>query len=225
MATPCSNARRIGAILCLLVLSLALAQTRVNGTVGACAEVAPADLVAEARAGLAWFPYEVGRGTVGADGAFALEFHPQANLPLEVTVAIEQIFDGQRCGGLTISAPEARVVVVRELRIIPRGAPCEYCETLGHLYAATSARGGFSATGELGVIWIHADRAVTVEGPCRYGWGEETYALTLEPGWNTVVMETTAVHPSDGFCDCRDVLVSAQPFPRALVAWHFVANR
>jgi len=225
MAIPRSHVRCLCAMFCLLVLSLALAQPRVNGTVGPCAEVAPADLVAEARAGLAWFPLEVGRGTVGADGAFALQFHERAELPVEVTVAATQLFDVQRCDGLTFSAPDARLVVVRDLRIIPRGAPCEYCETLGHLYAATRARGGYSAAGELAVAWIHADRPLTVEGACRYGWGEETYALRLESGWNTVVFETVFVHPSDGYCDCRDVRVSVQPFPAANVAWHFVDDR
>jgi hypothetical protein len=225
MATQRLNARRIGAILCLLVLSLASAQTRVSGTVGPCAQVAPADLVAEARAGLAWFPFEVGRGTVGADGAFALQFHERTDLPLEVTVAATQLLDAVRCDGLALSAPDARLVVVRELRIIPRGAPCEYCETLGRLYAATVARGGWSSAGQLEVAWIHADRPLTVEGACRYGWGEETYSLSLESGWNTVVFETVFVHPSDGYCDCRDVLVSVQPFPAANVAWHFVDDR
>jgi hypothetical protein len=225
MATPRSNVRRTCAIVCLLALSLASAQTRVNGTVGPCAAVAPADLVAEARAGLAWFPFEVGRGTVGADGAFALQFHERTDLPVEVTLVATQLLDAERCDGLTFSAPDARLVVVRDLRIIPRGAPCEYCETLGRLYAATSARGGWSSTGELEVAWMHADRPLTVEGACRYGWGEETYALSLESGWNTVVFETVFVHPSDGYCDCRDVRVTVQPFPSANVTWHFAPDR
>jgi len=216
---------RMGAFLCLLVLSFALAQPRVNGVVGPCAEVAPADLVAEARAGLAWFPFEVGRGTVGADGAFALQFREIAEVPVEVTLAVTQVFDAQRCEGLTFSAPEARLVVVRDLRVIPHGASCEYCETLGRLYAATKARGGWSAAGDLEVAWIHADRPLTVEGTCHYGWGEETYALNLESGWNTVVFETVLVHPSEGYCDCRDVRVSVRPFPMASVAWHFAADR
>ena len=225
MATPRSIVQRTCAIVCVLAFSLALAQPRVNGVVGPCAEVAPADLVAEARAGLAWFPFEVGRGTVGADGAFALQFHERADLPVEVTLAATQLLDAERCDGLTFSAPDARLVVVRDLRIIPRGAPCEYCETLGHLYAATSARGGWSSAGELEVAWMHADRPLTVEGACRYGWGEETYALSLESGWNTVVFETVFVHPSDGYCDCRDVQVTVQPFPSANVTWHFAPDR
>jgi len=225
MATPRSNVQRTCVIVCLLAFSLALAQPRVNGVVGPCAEVAPADLVAEARAGLAWFPVEVGRGAVGADGAFALQFQERADVPLEVTMAATQFFDGLRCEGLTISEPDARLVVVRELRVIPRDAPCEYCETLGRLYAATKARGGWSTAGDLEVAWIHADRPLTVEGACRHGWGEETYALRLESGWNTVVFETVFVHPSDGYCDCRDVRVTVQPFPTANVAWHFASDR
>jgi len=216
---------RVVGIVALVLLSFAWAQTRVNGVVGACAAVAPADVVAESRSGLAWFPFEVGRGTVGADGAFALQFHDTLPLSAEVAAPIGLLFDEIGCVGLTISDTAARVIVVRDLRVIPRGAACEYCETLGALYAATQPRGRLSATGDLEVQWIHADRDVTVDGVCRHGWGDESYALRLEAGWNTVVLQTMAVRPSEGYCDCHDVAVTVAPFPRADVAWHFAPTR
>lgn len=216
---------RSALMLLLSSWTLVVAQTRVNGDVAACAQIAPADVVAEARAGLAWFPVEVGRGTVGANGTFALTFHEDPYLPIEVTVPVGHLFDVERCDGIVLSDPEARIVMVRELRIIPRGAACEYCETLGTLYAATKERGSLSTTGDVEVRWVYADRATHVEGACAYGWGEETYDLMLEPGWNTLVFETVNVHPSEGFCDCRDVTVAVAPFPRTVAAWHYVASR
>ena len=225
MTTPRSTCWRIAAFVAVAMMTFAWAQTRVNGTVGPCAEVAPADLVAEARAGLAWFPVEVGRGTVGADGSFALTFEEEPYLPIEITVAAGHLFDGLRCEEISISDPEARMVVVRELRIVPRGAACEYCETLGTLYAATKPIGSFATTGDVAVHWIHAAGPVTIEGTCHYGWGDEIYGLDLEAGWNTVVLETVTVYPSEGFCDCHDVLVVVDRFPRASVAWHFVPAR
>lgn len=220
------SALRVAVVVALFaILGAAWSQTRVNGTVGACAQVAPADLVAEARAGLAWFPVEVGRGSVGADGSFALAFHDAPYLPDDVTVPLENLFAGQSCEDLIVSEPEARVVMVRELRIVPRGAACEYCETLGTLYAATKEHGSLATTGDVEVRWIHADRPATVTGRCTFGWGQETYEIELAAGWNTVVFETVGVAESIGYCDCRDVHASVQPFPRAQVAWHFVSSR
>jgi hypothetical protein len=213
------------AIVVLTASALALAQTRVNGVVGPCAAVAPADVVAEARAGLAYFPFEVGRGAVGADGSFALEFREEMVVPTDVTVAVAQLFDADTCANLSVSDPAARVVVVRELRVIPRGGACEWCETLGTLYAATQARGSLSTTGDVEVHWIYADRAVDVEGLCRHGWGAETYTLDLQPGWNTVVVETVDVRGGLGYWDVHDVLVSVQPFPTATAAWRFAPAR
>lgn len=212
---------RVLVLLLVATVAVAWAQTRVNGTVGPCAQVAPADLVAEARTGLAYFPVEVGRGTVGADGSFALAFHEELSLPPGIALPVGQMFGGATCTNMAISEPEARLVMVRELRIVPRGAACEYCETLGAMYAATQARGSLRATGDLAVHWIHANEPVTITGTCTFGWGTETYDLSLEPGWNTVVLETTEVRGGEGYCDCHDVLVTVAPFPRALVAWHF----
>jgi hypothetical protein len=220
-----SSISRAIAILLLGCLSFAFAQVRVNGVVGACAQVAPADLVAEARAGLAWFPVEVGRGSLGADGAFALQFAEDPYLPIEVTLPVARLFDDERCEAVSISDPDARLVVVRHLRIVPRGAACEYCETLGTLYAASQAQDRLSTTGDLEVQWIYSDREVEVGGRCHHGWGDESYELSLAAGWNTVVIETVTVHPSIGYCDCHDVVVSVAPFPTAAVAWHFVPAR
>jgi hypothetical protein len=213
------------AIVAVAGSAFALAQTRVNGVVGPCAAVAPADVVAEARAGLAHFPFEVGRGAVGADGSFALQFRDEMVVPTDVTMAVAQLFDADTCATLSISDPMARVVVVRDLRVIPRGGSCEWCETLGTLYAATRARGSLSTTGDVEVRWIYADRAVTVEGLFRHGWGAETYDLALEPGWNTVVVETVDVRGGLGYWDVHDVLVAVQPFPTATVAWRFESAR
>ncbi len=209
----------------LLVLALvpfAGAQTRVNGVVPACASVAPADLIAEVRPDLAWSPVEVGRGTVGADGAFALRFHDI--LPTEATAPVLGLFDRSRCDGIVASDEAARIVAVRDLRVIPRGADCAYCGTLGRIYAATQARGSFAATGDVAMMWIHADRAVEVAGTCRYGWGEERVDLRLEPGWNVVLLETVAVHPTDGFCDTREVEVFVGALPPTAI-WHFQPDR
>jgi hypothetical protein len=203
----------------------ALAQTRVSGVVDRCAAVAPADVVAEARAGLAHFPFEVGRGTVGADGSFAMRFRETMVVPTDVTMAVGQLFDGVTCPELAISDPATRVVVVRDLRVIPRGGACEWCETLGTLYAATQARGSLNTTGDVEVQWIYVDRAVAVAGMCRHGWGAETYALVLEPGWNTVVARTVAVHGGIGYWDTHDVLLSVEPFPTATASWRFIPAR
>jgi hypothetical protein len=212
-------------ILLIALLAVALAQPRVNGVVPACAEVAPADVVAEARVGLAHFPFEVGRGSVGADGSFALQFRDAIVVPTDIAMSVPQLFDGVTCPDLAIGDPLARVVVVRDLRVIPRGAACEWCETLGTLYAATQPRGSLSTSGDVAVQWIYADRPVTVLGNCRHGWGGETYDLTLEAGWNTVVVETVAVHGGIGYWDVHDVRVSVQPFPTATATWRFVPMR
>jgi len=211
--------------LCVLALAApAAAQTRVQGVVAPCAAVAPADLVAEVRPDLAWSPVVVGRGSVGADGAFALSFSDGA-LPAEATSPVLGLFDRLRCEGLFASDEAARIVVVRDLRVIPRGADCAYCGTLGQLYAATRARGSFAATGDLAVMWIHADRAVAVAATCRYGRGEERYDLALEAGWNTVLLETVAVRATAGFCDTQEVVLSVGPFPTGAVAWQFQPGR
>jgi hypothetical protein len=211
--------------LALLALgAVAFAQPYVRGSTGPRAP-APADVVAEVRGGLAWFPYEVGRGRIGSDGAFELQFREGPAISAEATTSIERLFDGLRCEDVTISDPTARVLVVRELRVIPRDDPCEYCKTLGTLYLATQERGRLGATGDVEVHWVHADRDVSVQGRCRHGWGEEAYALDLVAGWNTVAVETTALLPSDGFCDCREVSVTVAPVVPHTVAWHFVPTR
>lgn len=212
-------------ITALVVSSFALAQLQVAGIVPALGEVAPVDLVAETRFGLSWFPVEVGRGNVDADGAFTLRFHPSVPLEDQIAVPVGRLFEGQQCVGLTFSDPDARVILVRDLRVIPDGAPCEYCETLGALYLASGPRESLAATGDTTVRWLYADRPLAIEGTCAYGWGSETYALDLHAGWNTMLLETTMVHPSGGYCDCHDVLVMDVPLTPDGVSWHFVDHR
>ena len=171
MPSPASASTRCAVLLVLgaMLLSSAAAQTRVNGVVPACAAIAPADVVAEVRAGLAWFPFEVGRGTVGADGSFALRVHEQPNLPVELTATVMHLFDGLRCEQVTISDHAARIVVVRDLRVIPRGAPCEYCETLGRLYAATRTQGRHATS---------SAREIIAPPPCGWSTGTRRYRFT-----------------------------------------------
>jgi hypothetical protein len=208
-----------------LVSSTAFAQPQLAGAVPSMGALAPVDVVAETRFGLSWFPVEVGRGNVDTDGAFTLRFHQPVPLEAEIAFAVERLFEGQRCDGLAFSDRAARVVLVRELRVVPDGAPCEFCETLGALYLASGPRDRLAATGDLVVRWLYADRDVSIEGACTYGWGSETYALDLHTGWNTVQLETTAVIPSGGYCDCHEVLVTAVPFAPEGVRWFFVGDR
>lgn len=228
MVTPRSanDGVRVVILLALVALvSLAWGQS-VTGTLPAGAVVVDADVVAEARLALAWFPVEVGRGRIDADGAFELRFHQPLPLEAEIAMPAVQLFAEVRCEGLTLSDPAARVVLLRDLRVIPAGAPCEYCETLGWLSFGTRPRGAHPATGDLELQWLYVDRPLSVSGSCRYGWGSETYVLDLHPGWNTLLLETLVVYPSEGYCDCRDVLVSAVPgYPDADVAWHMVLRR
>jgi hypothetical protein len=206
-----------------LLVSSGLAQALVRGEVDPT--VAPGDVVAEARHGFAYYPVEVGRGRIDDSGAFTLTFRETLTLPVEVTMPVASLFDGLRCDDVAISDPEARLVVVRDLRVIPTGASCEFCETLATVYAATRPRGSLAATGDLEVLWVHADRDVSLVGACTYGWGQEGYALALLAGWNTVVIETVEVLASDGFCDCRLVSLTVAPFPTEGVTWHTVAER
>jgi hypothetical protein len=224
MSMPRSLGIRIVSVFALTLWMAASAQPRVGGNAELLVP-APADVVAEARGGFAWFPFEVGRGQVGSDGSFELEFRVGVRLPDDVTTPVEHLLDARRCEEVTVSDPAARVVVVRELRLIPRDAACEYCETLGTMYLATRDRTSLGATGDLAVQWIHADRDVSVHGRCRHGWGEETFVLELQEGWNTVVIETTAVIPSEGFCDCRLVSISVVTSTPETVAWHVVPTR
>ena len=212
-------------IIALGVSSFAFAQLQLAGAVPAMGALAPVDVVAETRFGLSWFPVEVGRGNVDADGAFVLRFHQPLPLEAEIAVPVEQLFEGQRCDDLTFSDRDARVVLVRELRVVPDGAPCEFCETLGAVYLASGPRDRLAATGDLVVRWIYADRDLAIDGTCTYGWGTETYALGLHAGWNTLQLETTTVIPSGGFCDCHEVLVTAVPFTPEGVRWYFVGDR
>ena len=224
MTVPRSLGVRIVSVLALTLWMAASAQPRISGVADHLLP-APADVVAEARGGFAWFPFEVGRGQVGSDGSFELEFRAGVRLPNDVTTPVEHLMDAQRCEDLAVSDPAARVVVVRELRLVPRDAACEYCKTLGTLYLATRDRTSLGATGDLAVQWIHADRDVSVQGRCRHGWGEEAFALDLQEGWNTVVIETTALIPSDAFCDCRLVSVTVVTSVPETVTWHAVPTR
>ena len=212
-------------IAALLVSSFACAQLQLAGAVPSMGAFAPIDVVAETRFGLSWFPVEVGRGNVDADGAFVLRFHQPIPLEAEIAVPVGRLFEDQRCDGLAFSDPAARVVLVRELRVVPDGAPCEYCETIGALYLASGHRDRLAARGDLVVRWLYADRDLSIEGTCTYGWGSETYALDLHGGWNTVLLETTAVLPSEGYCDCHEVLVTAVPFTPDGVDWYFIGDR
>lgn len=223
MATRRMTALALAVIAAGLLASSAFAQALVRGEVDPA--VAPGDVVAEARYGFAYYPVEVGRGQIQEDGSFTLTFRETLTLPTEVTMPVASLFDGLRCEDVAISDTEARLVVVRDLRVIPTGATCEYCETLATVYAATQPRGSLPATGDLEVLWVHADRPVSVVGACTYGWGQEGYALALQAGWNTVVIETVEVLASDGFCDCRTVSLSVAPLPTDGVAWHTVDDR
>lgn len=212
-------------ITALVVWSSAFAQLQLAGAVTSMGALAPVDVVAETRFGLSWFPVEVGRGDVDGDGAFTLRFHQPVPLETEIAVAVERLFEGQRCDGLVFSDRTARVILVRELRVVPDGAPCEYCETLGAVYLASGPRGRLAATGDMVVRWLYTNRDLSIEGTCMYGWGSETYALDLHPGWNTVLLETTSVLPSEGYCDCHEVLVMAVPLAPEGVRWYFVGDR
>jgi hypothetical protein len=222
MSLPAWSVARVAGLVALMVAPFAVAQSTLEGRV-ATPDLGPVDVVAEARAGLAWFPYELGRGRLGSDGGFELHFRP-GTLPQEVTHALDGLFDAPRCAGMVVSEPAARAVVVRELRVIPEGAACEYCETIGTIYAATRQRDALASTGDVEVQWIYVDRDVTVEGRCSYGWGDETYALHLSQGWNVVVVETTAVLATEGYCDCREVTLAVAPVPEGIV-WHFIPQR
>lgn len=212
-------------IAALVVSSSAFAQRELAGAVPSLGALAPIDVVAETRFGLSWFPVEVGRGNVDGAGAFVLRFHQPLPLEAEIAVPVGRLFEGQSCAGLAFSDPAARVVLIRELRIVPDGAPCEYCETLATLYLASGPRDRLAATGDMVVRWLYTDRDLSIEGTCAYGWGSETYALDLHTGWNTMLLETTAVLPSEGYCDCHEVLVMAVPFTPEGLDWYVVDQR
>lgn len=225
MAAPRSvlRALRVTALVALL-LPLVSAQSQIVGRIPAALDH-DVDVVAEARLALAWFPVELGRGSVDADGAFVLRFHHPLPLAREIGMSAQRLFADLRCDDLQLSDPDARVVLVRDLRVIPDGAPCEYCETLAWLSFGTRPRDAFAASGDLELQWIHSDRALRVSGLCHYGWGTETYALELHAGWNTLLLETVVVHPSEGYCDCRDVVVrEVSGYPQGL-AWHLRPQR
>jgi len=225
MLTPRSFRSTLVVLVILTSLAHVAAQQHVVGQVDAGAFSVPADVVAEARLALAWFPLELGRGSLDADGAFVVRFHDPLPLPQYAGMPAERLFAGVHCDALELSDPAASVVLVRDLRVIPRGAPCEYCETLGRIYLASRPHGAHARLGDLEVQWLFADRPLRVEGVCTYGWGSERYALDLHPGWNTLVLETIAVHPSDGYCDCHDVLVTNSGAQPSGTAWHTATQR
>ena len=208
--------------LVFVTVPFAWAQIMVSGTVETYAG-GPADIVAETRQGVLWHPVALGRGHIGVDGSFELELIESTALPAEAFMPVTTLFADARCEGLTFSDPEARIIAVRDLRVIPEGAPCEFCQTLGTVYTASQPHGALPRTGDLAVNWFVVDRALTIEGTCSYGWGREAYQLDLAEGWNSVVMEVTEVKPETDFCDAMKVRVEVRPFPSEKLSWHYAS--
>lgn len=215
----------IGAIaLATLALGLGRAQPTITGTLESYTD-GPADIVAETREGVMWLPVDLGRGSLAADGHFTIALRPSDEVPAEVFLPIDTLFPQDRCADLTISDPAAMVVTVRDLRVIPQGASCEYCGTVGTVYAATQERGRLPRTGDASAAWFLVDRAVNVSGTCTYGWGQEVYDLSLEPGWNPVVLEATQVQATTDFCECVSMSVQQRPLADAPLHWYYTPYR
>lgn len=203
-----------------LALSWSLAQPTITGTLSEYTAGA-ADIVAETREGLLWFPVDLGTGPLFADGKFTVTLVSADKVPAEVFTPITALFPAERCEGLTLSDSATQIVAVRELRVIPKGASCEYCGTVGTAYAATQPRGSLPRTGDVSGVWFLVDRDVTIQGTCTYGWGQEEYDLSLNQGWNQVVLETTQVEPTTDFCDCVTVKVEQKSLMPQDLVWHF----
>lgn len=204
----------------VLVLSWSLAQPTITGTLDEYTAGA-ADIVAETREGVMWLPVDLGRGVVFADGTFNVRLRAPDEVQSEVYIPITAMFPADKCEGLTLSDSAAKIVAVRELRVIPKGASCEYCGTVGTAYAATQVRGSLPRTGDLGGAWFLVDRPVTIDGSCTYGWGQEVYDLKLDKGWNPVALETTKVEATTDFCDCVTMKIEQRSLVPSELTWHF----
>ena len=203
-----------------IVLGWSLAQSTITGTIQGYTSGA-ADIVAETREGVMWLPVDLGRGSLFADGSFSVSLRAPDEVPAEVFQPITSLFPADKCEGLTLSDEGAKIVAVRELRVIPKGASCEYCGTVGTAYAATQPRGGLARTGDLTGSWFLVDRPVSVQGTCTYGWGQEVYDLNLTQGWNPLVLEATKVEAATDFCDCVTMQVQQRELPPHGLTWHF----
>jgi hypothetical protein len=204
----------------ILVLSWSLAQPTITGTLDNYTAGA-ADIVAETREGVMWLPVDLGTGPLFADGKFTVTLVSADKVPADVYMPITSLFPADKCEGLTLSDSSAKIVAVRELRVIPKGASCEYCGTVGMAYAATQTRGSLPRTGDLSGAWFLADRPVTITGTCTYGWGQEVYDMTLQQGWNSVALETAEVKPATEFCDCVTMKIEQRSLVPSELVWHF----
>lgn len=203
-----------------LVLGWSFAQPTITGTMEGYSAGA-ADIVAETREGVLWFPVDLGRGLVAEDGSFSVRLKAPTEVASDVYMPITALFPADRCDGLKLSDPQAQIVAVRDLRVIPKGASCEYCGTIGTAYAASQKHGSLPRTGDLTANWFLADRPVTIQGTCTYGWGQEVYDLKLDQGWNPIVLQNTEVKPVTDFCDCVTVTVEQRSIMPSELVWHF----
>ncbi len=180
----------------------------------------PADVVVETRLGVTWFPVELGRGSLDADGRFEIELRALDAIDDDAFVGLDAIFPDDRCR-LVASDPEVQVILVQELRVIPGGGACEYCATLGTLYAASHETDAMPHLSDVHVNWLVVDRDIHLDGRCDYAWGTEHYELDLAAGWNTLIGEVTGLTATDGFFDVQQVDHTVATIP-ATVHFHFV---
>lgn len=183
----------------------------------------PADVVVETRLGVTWFPVELGRGAVAADGGFEIELRGLDAIAPDAFVGLESIFPEERCE-LIASDRGAQVILVQALRVISQGDTSEYGATLGTLYAASHEVAAMPHLSDVHVNWLLVDRDVHLDGNCAYGWGTEHYDLELVAGWNTLIGEVTGLTATDGFFDVQRVEHRVAPIP-GTVHFHFVPMR
>lgn len=130
-------------------------------------------------------------GEVGADGRFSLA------LPESVPAAqlSETTAEGFGCAtaGVTVSTGSYRSTGFGELSVTQGDASLGYL-SLSSSYSFAAYEG--NAVGDVFVSHEYADRAVTLTGECTFQDGaQDTFEMSLQPGWNTVNYTVTGVTP------------------------------
>lgn len=130
-------------------------------------------------------------GEVGADGRFSLELPesvPDAQLS-EVTTGEDL---GCTTAGVTVSTGSYRAAGFGELSVRQGGVDLGFLSlSSSYSFAAYES----NAVGDVFVSREYADRAVAVTGECTFDGAQDSFEMSLQPGWNAVSYTVTGVTP------------------------------